>query len=56
MLAFFGSWFIAYLLGGGLILAVILYFVFFRKHSLLSMAIAGLRKLGSHGSLEAAYS
>jgi hypothetical protein len=45
MVAFIGSWFLAWLLGGGLILAVILYFVFFSKKSLLSLALKALSNM-----------
>ncbi len=46
MTAFLGSWFIAWLLGGGLILAVILYFVFFKKNSLMIQAMRGISNIG----------
>jgi len=44
MYAFLGSWFLAWLLGGGLILGVILYFVFFKKNSLATMAVRACAK------------
>jgi len=42
MVAFLGSWFLAWLLGGGLILAVVLYILFFKKNSLMSLVFKAL--------------
>jgi hypothetical protein len=44
MVAFIGSWVIAWLLGGGLILAVILYFLFFKKNALATLAMRAVVK------------
>ena len=55
MVAFIGSWFIAWLLGGGLILAVILYFVFFKKNSLASMVSHSLQAFSNTISRKAFY-
>jgi hypothetical protein len=47
MTSFLGSWFLAWLLGGGLILAVVLYALFFSKKPLVPLAFAALFNLFS---------